>query len=405
MRSTRQNTFRYVRLSPGNPARVSALAACLLIGATSLQAHTFCVNSELSLRNALAAASDNGANDNEDNVINIVAKTYSTTVDGDEEFGYFNQTTTRKLDINGGYTAGCATQIKNPELTILDGGGISRVFESDSASGDVSVRHLTIQNGMLTGTFPGSGAGIEMNQSTGLGGEIIVEFNIFRNNSAGNGVAGGLYAASGGANPIYIENNLFVGNSDSGNSGAANIFNNGSGNVYITSNTFTQNTTTSTSAEAVGGLGYYGAPVPGNISNNIFWGNTGLDISLSGENSGSILLNNAYATIRSTEDTSVGVGSGGNVNVDPQFVSSSDFHLGASSPLLGQGDVSPPGNLPTLDLDGNPRVYSSIINTVDMGAYERGDEIFTDGLGGGDAAAIDGLLFPARFLRVLACKR
>jgi hypothetical protein len=71
-------------------------------------------------------------------------------------------------------------------------------------------------------------------------------------------------------------------------------------------------------------------------------------------------------------------GSSGNVDVDPLFVSGGNFHLAATSPLLAQGTTTPAGGLPTIDLDGNSRVYNALTNSVDMGAYEHGDEIFED---------------------------
>jgi hypothetical protein len=56
----------------------------------------------------------------------------------------------------------------------------------------------------------------------------------------------------------------------------------------------------------------------------------------------------------------------GNISNNPQFFSSSDFHLNEISPCIDAGT-----NLPyvytTKDLDGNPRLYG---DRVDMGAYE-----------------------------------
>jgi hypothetical protein len=45
-----------------------------------------------------------------------------------------------------------------------------------------------------------------------------------------------------------------------------------------------------------------------------------------------------------------------------------------TSPLLGQGTLTPAGGLFTIDLEGHPRTFN---NTIDMGAYERGDEIYS----------------------------
>src|SRR5450432_3110205 len=144
MQSTR------VPLDLGRRASLAVFAACLL-GAASTHAHTFCAGDDVAIQAALDAASDGGANDNENNTIKIVIGTYSTVNNGNAEFFYNNQTTARVLDINGGYNSDCSAITENPALTILDGGGATRVFESETVSGDVSLRFLTFQNGK-TGT-------------------------------------------------------------------------------------------------------------------------------------------------------------------------------------------------------------------------------------------------------------
>jgi hypothetical protein len=128
------------------PTSVFTLAGCLLLGAAASHAYTFCVGNETALQTALNAASDGGANANEDNTIQIVTGTYYTANNSNERFYYVNQSTPRKLDINGGYNSDCSVITENPELTVLDGGGATQVFESAS-EGDVSLRYLTFQNG------------------------------------------------------------------------------------------------------------------------------------------------------------------------------------------------------------------------------------------------------------------
>src|SRR5450755_2208680 len=128
MRSTR------MRLDLRHPASLAGLAACLLIAAATAQAHTFCVSDAAALQTALDATSDSGANDNENNTIQVVVGTHYTSNNNNSEFSYSNQTTARVLDINGGYNSDCSAITENPALTILDGGGATRVFESESAS-------------------------------------------------------------------------------------------------------------------------------------------------------------------------------------------------------------------------------------------------------------------------------
>jgi hypothetical protein len=357
MQSTR------VRLDRRHRASLAVFATCLL-SAASTHAHTFCAGNAAAIQAALDAASDGGANDNENNTIEIAIGTYSTANNGNSEFFYNNQTTARVLDINGGYNSDCSAITENPALTILDGGGATRVFESESASGDVSLRFLTFQNGNV-GTNQ-SGAGVEMNPSASDNGPVIFDQNIVRNNHTAY-ADGGFFIKLGGSGTLQFENNLVVGNSAAINVGAGAINDDGSG-ANIINNTFTQNTVTNMPASATGGLYFFAPNSSDTMSNNIFWGNSGFDLDTT-----AVLVNNDYGSDSTTPDPT----SSGNVSVDPQFSSSTDFHLLPTSPLLGIGTLTPSGGLPSIDIEGHSR--KSLDNKVDMGAYERGNEIFKDG--------------------------
>ena len=261
-----------------------------------------------------------------------------------------------QLDITGGYSSDCSTQIKNPALTIIDGDNLSGVL-SLTSSGGVSVRYLTIQNGLKSDR-----AGLNIIVS---GGGVFVDYNIMRNNRASDETAGlGVYVT--GTGNIHVDGNLIADNSANTNVSGGDVENDGSGDSYITNNTVVGNAITGPLLNGYGGLVAFGNSF---VSNNIFWGNTSLDISASG----AALANNDYATLGGTPGSNTGY-----QNVDPQFSSATDFHLLPASPLLGAGTLTPAGNLPTIDIEGHPRSYNGF---VDMGAYERGDEIFADGLG------------------------
>jgi len=58
---------------------------------------------------------------------------------------------------------------------------------------------------------------------------------------------------------------------------------------------------------------------------------------------------------------------GGNVNVDPLFVSSADRHLQPGSPTINAGRATVQQNESTTDRDGLPRLVGA---ASDMGAYE-----------------------------------
>ena len=272
------------------------------------------------------------------------------------------------LDINGGYNSGCSVITENPALTILDGGGATRVFESESVSGDVSLRFLTFQNGK-TGTNQ-KGAGVQMNINSTDQGPVIFDQNIVRDNHS-TYIDGGFLIAFNGSGTLQFENNLVVGNSADIDQGAGTIVDAGSG-ANIINNTFAQNTVTNMPVSEIGGLyfsvGTATSPPPDTMSNNIFWGNSGFDLATH-----AVLVDNDYGTDYYTPDAS----SIGHYHVDPQFSSSTDFHLLPTSPLLGIGTLTPTGGLPSTDIEGHSR--TSLDNKVDMGAYERGDEIFKDG--------------------------
>jgi hypothetical protein len=362
--------FTRVRLNLRYPASLAGIAACLLMAATCAQAHTFCVASSAAIQAAFTAASDGGANDNEDNTIQIVIGTHSTADNGNAEFYYNNQTTTRKLDVNGGYNSDCSINTENPVLTVLDGGGATRVFESESVSGDVSVRYLTFQNGSVGAGQIGAGVLINGNESSY--GPVIFDQNIVRNNHTAY-YGGGFFLSVNFSSTLQFENNLIVGNSADGGNGGGEIIDNGSG-ANLINNTFAQNTVTTAPASQIGGLyfvtGSTVSPPPDTMTNNIFWANSGYDLGSTG-----VLVRNDFTSNQQTMDPT----SSGNLTIDPRFSGSTDFHLLPTSPLLGQGLLMPTGNLPTIDIEGHPRSYNGL---VDMGAYERGDEIFKDGYEG-----------------------
>jgi len=359
------HTTQYQKIQTTRCDRISnlVLAACLVSAAASAQGHTFCADSAAAIHAALTAASDGGANANENNTIQIVRGTYNVS---NAEFYYFNQSTARKLDINGGYNSDCSAAIENPELTVLDGGGVTPVFESES-DGDVSVRYLTFQNGSI-GTNDNGAGGVTMNYIGTAHGPVIFDQNIVRNNHADDG-NGGLFIAVNSSATLQLENNLIVGNTAGGNYAAGEVLDDGGG-ANITNNTFSQNTVAQMPATNVGGLRSYfsstASPPPDTLSNNIFWGNSGDDLDTA-----AVLVNNDFTSDRKPIDSS----SSGNISVDPKFSSSTDFHLAPTSPLLGLGTLTPTGGLPTIDIEGHPRSYNG---HVDVGAYERGDAIFAD---------------------------
>jgi hypothetical protein len=330
------------------------LLACTCASATT----TVCVTDAAGLQAALNAA--DGSTDT--TVIEVARGTYN--VGGSPLSFHSTSMTQGQLDITGGYNADCSALIKNPALTVLDGAGVSRVLDIVSANG-ISVRYLTIQNGAAPSNFTGG----MIVESTN--GGVIVDYNIFRNNSATNFAGLGAYIFGPSAtSALHVDGNLIVGNSASSSFAAGVVENLGTGSTYVTNNTIAGNTTTSNSSSNDGSLVLRFGTAPF-ASNNIAWGNTRADLDVA---NAPLLMNNDIGVIGN--GGIIDAASAGNLAVDPQFSATTDFHLQATSPLLGAGTLTPAGNLPTIDIEGHPRSYNGL---VDMGAYERGDKIFADG--------------------------
>jgi hypothetical protein len=328
--------------------------------AVLVSAEDFCINSTSDLVSALNAAASN----NEDDVIRVVRGTYLTP---GVPFTYFGFQEDYGLELLGGYAEQCASRILDPTNTILDGQNSNQVIDISPGSttfGDLLFQGFTVQNGYNPSFWA---AGLSIGGTSGHSGSVTVEFNIFAGNQ-GDGGAGGLFGGSDNG-LTRIENNLIVGNSSAGGWGGGQINCNGP-EFFITNNTIANN-----SGPVDGGLRTSGS-APTWITNNIFWGNVGLDLNLGTMTP--ILMHNDIGTLLGTP----GPGSANNVVVDPEFVDG-DYHLKVSSPVINVGWNFPAGGLPIQDLEGKPRIQGSV---VDMGAYES-PVLFIDDFEEGDTSA------------------
>ena len=326
----------------------------------------FCVDTAAELQTALSAAENNGESD----VIKVVQGIYNGN------FSYSSGQVYR-LELIGGYTAGCATQVVDPANSVLDGSGSERtLYLQNSEGGDLTVTGFTLQNGNTAGD--GGGVYAECS-SAGTAGDVTLSNNIIRMNTSSQGGAGA-YARSGSqsgtAGHVVMRNNIITGNS-------ANV----GGGVFASSYsvmgtpgtvTFTNNTLTANSATLYGGgalLYAFSSSIPGgilNCYNNIFWSNTsptGADINLlTTDDSTANAYNNLVSVVNGTWTNS-----GGNFSADPLFVDagSGNYHIRISSPCRNAGLATAP-EVPQKDFEGDPRVQ------VDIGA----DEYFQTGLPG-----------------------
>jgi hypothetical protein len=326
------------------------LAACV-------QAKTYCVQTAVDLQAALTDAGSGGTANNQDNTVHVGSGTYTTS--GAPFF--FGTVSGFALTVEGGYNGNCSSQNLSAGVSVLDGAHLSQVL-SIQTNGDITISHLTIQNASYSGSA-GGGAAIALNNANGS--EVaIFDSNVVRDNFDGYATGGLTIFGNGTA---YIENNLFVGNSSPAAAALSTSLT--VGTVYMTNNTISGNTNTA-SNNMITAIG--GGDAVGHVANTISYGNHGTgayDFYLYGFQKVDF-VHNDYTSITGAQAP----GSSGNfIGVDPRFVSTDDFHLRSTSPLLRGGTLTPAGGLPATDLEGHPRSFDG---AVDLGVYENADFIF-----------------------------
>lgn len=328
----------------GVPGRV-AEAATYVVDTTSDNAGlTACTASpgDCSLRGAIIAANAAGGSD----TITVPAGTYNLTIAGANE----NASATGDLDI----TSDLTINGNSAATTIIDAQDIDRVIDlivPASATINVTLNNLTIQNGTNVGTSTeSSGGGIAMRSiATSLGSvnftlnSSIVQNNI--NNTVGSGGGLGLSRSATGAAPVIgINNSTIIGNSTTGTSSGngAGIF--CSTCSLIINNSLIANNTQAANASsgAVGGAGLYltGTAGSATINHSTISGNTtnssggGLLIA-----SGTATLNFVTAANNTADNDNDGGGNGGGL-----FQFSTGVLNIQSSLIAGNDDKSTPAN-------------------------------------------------------------
>jgi uncharacterized protein (DUF2141 family) len=148
---------------------------------------------------------------------------------------------------------------------------------------------------------------------------------------------------------VEVYNSLFTGNVHS---------------IYIQLGTVTVSNSTFANNSGNGlFLQSQGTPIASSIHNNIFWQNTGTDITVQGNASENITAANNLVQDAFTFGSNT-------ITADPQFTDAAngDFSVTNCSPAVDQGDNSIlPASL-TTDLAGNSRIFNG---TIDLGAYEN----------------------------------
>jgi hypothetical protein len=359
------------------------LAALAMIDA---RAATFCVHSSGDLADALAAAEDNG----EDNDIRVRTGVY---VAPDGGFHIDLRDGHHSLSVVGGYTdAACTERTHVAAETALDGRDAVRqlTIDTSTSSGIADPAHrITVSGLFFTGGHDALVGALKISDSGPIyGGIIVVEGNVFADNRAETGVLEGgpalLAATDGpdfaGGTGLFIRNNLFIRNTGP-NAPAAFVYSNN--RVAVSNNTFAANVATdSTLDERVTFASFTFSGL--DFSNNVFGDNhadgTPATFDLHATNV-TDLVDNALVAIAGTPRSETGTIVG-----DPHFVDAinGNYRLAPGSRLIDAGTDTPAGGLDEFDIDGAVRIEGA---HVDIGAFESApasaEEIFADGFDAG----------------------
>jgi Protein of unknown function (DUF1565) len=232
---------------------------------------------------------------------------------------------------------GSSTIIDGLTVTDAVGGGI---LNNESAA---IFSDCIIEDNSANGTT-GYGAGMSNTQST----PTVINCEFLDNTAQGpQSEAGGIYDDS--YSGVNMFNCLFVGNSavaDYGSSGG--IFGGRYSTTTVVNCSFYDNSCND---------GYAAVYVEGtnSMANCICYGDSGTISEVD------------YDQVVSFSDIQGGFDGAGNINVNPQYVSNTNFELEPTSPCINAGNnASVPSNI-TIDLAGDPRIVEGV---VDMGAYE-----------------------------------
>lgn len=353
--------------------RLLQLATLILLLATPaafapVHAATYCVDDANELQVTLQAAVSNDEND----IVRLEAGIYRSTSPNGFVVNNFSDED-YDLEISGGWTANCGLRLPGQRSTIdgdLERPGLTITGTLD-VRGTLTIRHMQFLRGLSLN--PDRAGGLTINR----GYDIVLESNLFRQNTVrhvNSAASGGLYALSEGT--IVIRGNLFVDNDADTPvtiaAGAASMHcYSFTGSASFNNNTVVGNTADIGADSDIGGVRVYGVPnCPWTVANNILWDNTGLDLANDVANT-SI----RYNDLEDRDGTHLPANYVGNLRVDPQFISATNFRLQRSSPLVDGGMNAPAGGLPSASFDGGPRVVGT---RVDMGVYEL-DRLMADG--------------------------
>jgi len=348
----------------------SLFAVAVICASPFVHAAVFCVQNSAELESAFKAVIDS----TEDVSVFLKVGTYTASIpDGFYAFTRVGVS----LTVEGGFTEfgfsgqDCVSQVRgtfDPQRTILDGLGTKMVLALNplfDGIGNISVRYLTLQNGVPLEDYSPVSLG---SRDNGWAGTLTVENVIVRNMN--NAFYEPVMMLSD-VGKVIVRNSVIVDNSNDGpgvfliqtdyaGTGPGVVFNN---NTVVNNHDGRANTP--------GGL-FLAGSADAQIGNNIFWSNTLAGLTLGG-NGQYALTHNDIGTLSGTPASNVA-----SFAVAPNFVSSSegDYRLEHASPLIDVGTNTVPGGHGSHDAQGYARVIGA---TVDVGAMEWRDGIFADG--------------------------
>jgi hypothetical protein len=172
-----------------------------------------------------------------------------------------------------------------------------------------------------------------------------------------NAGGGGIYLECWGNSPPIIINCVIAANDANGE--GAGICST-SQDLHLTNCTIADNSSAVTDPYSWHGGGVYCGYGYATITNCVLWGNRPAEVYLPGSGV-------TYCDVKG------GWPGAGNVDADPGFAFSNDYHLIAGSPCIDAGTNVPPDGLTDVDLDGQWRPVDGDadgLHTADMGAYE-----------------------------------
>ena len=213
------------------------------------------------------------------------------------------------------------------DCTIVNNSGHGIICTRNRSS-PLLIRNCTISNNSGFGVY-----------SEGYYSPSISKCTISKNNMGGISITG---AYTG-----IITNCLIIVNTSSG------IYSLGS-TLIITNCTIAKNTN--------GGLYCDGTSIWPTIINSIVWENSPKEI----------LIGQPTIVYSDIQGGSPGIG---NIDANPLFVSTDDYHLTGTSPCIDGGSSKTETEVPNADIEGNPRPQGS---DYDMGAYEYSGLVIPD---------------------------